>query len=71
MHNCTLIVDTGQQLVPIEVKLSATPRPAMADGIVRFRADLGDRATAGYVVHPGNVRLPLKDGVLALPLAEL
>jgi uncharacterized protein len=66
-----LIVDTGRELVPIEVKLSATPKPAMADGILRFREDLGPRVAAGFVVHPGKTRLPLKDGVLALPFANL
>ena len=43
------VVDTGRELVPIEVKLSATPRPAMAEGILRFRRDIGRRAAAGYV----------------------
>jgi len=65
------VVDTGRRLIPIEVKLSATPRPAMAEGIRRFREDLGDRVGPGYVVHPGEVRLPLGPGVTALPFAAL
>ena len=57
------VVETAEGLVPIEVKLSATPRPAMASSIKRFRADLADRALPGYVVHrvllgPGDVVLP-------------
>jgi predicted AAA+ superfamily ATPase len=65
------VVDTGSVLVPIEVKTSATPRPAMAAGIVAFRELLGAKAAPGYVVHAGEVRLPLAPGVTALPFAEL
>ncbi|MCK4579948.1 MAG: ATP-binding protein [Dehalococcoidia bacterium] len=66
-----ILVETGGRVVPIEVKLSATPRPAMAKGVVALRADLGERALPGYVVHPGDIRLPLAPGVTALPFAEL
>jgi hypothetical protein len=53
------VVDTGSVLAPIEAKTSATPRPAMAAGIVAFRELLGAKAAPGYVVHAGEVRLPL------------
>lgn len=66
-----IVVETNGKLVPIEVKLSATPRPAMASAVKTFRKDLGDKAMAGYVVHPGEVALPLGQGVSALPFAEL
>ena len=66
-----IVVETAGRLVPIEVKLSATPRPAMASSIKAFREDFGDRAMPGYVVHPGDIRLPLGAGVTALPFAEL
>ena len=59
------------RLVPVEVKLSATPRPGMAAAIRTFRKDLGAEAWPGYVVHPGDVRLPLGDGATALPFADL
>lgn len=65
------VVDTGAGLVPIEVKLSATPRPAMAAAIKTFQRDMGSAVMPGYVVHPGDVRLPLGPGVAALPFAEL
>lgn len=57
--------------MPIEVKASATPRPAMARPIGTLQRDLGEAAAPGYVVHPGDVRLPLGQGVRALPFAEL
>jgi predicted AAA+ superfamily ATPase len=66
-----LIVQSEGKLVPIEVKLSATPSPAMAGPIKRFRENLSGKAMPGYVVHPGDVRLPLGKGVTALPFAEL
>lgn len=66
-----IIVETEGRLVPIEVKLSATPRPAMATSIRTFQQDLGDEAAAGYVVHPGDQRLPLGGQVSALPFSQL
>ena len=65
------VVDCSRGLVPIEVKLSATPRPAMAAAISAFRADLGDAAAPGYLIHPGDVRLPLGRGTTALPFVDL
>ncbi len=66
-----ILVETDRRLVPIEVKLSATPRVAMASGVKLFRKDMGDRSLPGYVIHPGDVTLPLGSGVTALPFAEL
>jgi predicted AAA+ superfamily ATPase len=66
-----LVVESQGRLVPIEVKLSSTPRPAMAEGIAAFQRDLGRRAAPGYVVHPGEQLLPLRPGVVALPFACL
>jgi predicted AAA+ superfamily ATPase len=65
------VMDTGSALIPIEVKTSATPRPAMAVGMLTFRELLGAKAAPGYLVHAGEVRLPLAPGVTALPFAEL
>lgn len=67
-----LLVETGRMLIPIEVKLSHTPLPAMAAGIRTLREDLGgDKVGPGYVVHGGDVRLPLGPSVAAIPFAEL
>ena len=65
------VVETGAGLIPIEVKLSATPRPAMGDAIRTFQGDMKSAAMPGYVVHPGDIRLPLGPGVTALPFADL
>lgn len=66
-----IIVETQRKLVPIEVKLSATPRPEMAAAISSFNKDFSDRVLPGYVVHPGNTILPLGKGITALPFAML
>ncbi len=65
------VVETGGSLVPVEVKASATPRPGMANAIRTLQRDLGDAAAPGYVVHSGDVRLPLGRGTTALPFGEL
>lgn len=59
------------RLVPLEAKTSATPRPAMASSIRAFRKDLGEVATTGFVVHPGEMRLPLGPHASALPFGNL
>jgi len=66
-----IVVEADGKVVPIEVKLSATPRPAMASSIKKFQQDFGDKAGPGFVVHPGDIRLPLGSNVTALPFAEL
>ena len=66
-----IVVEAAGKLVPIEVKLSTTPRPAMGFSIKTFQEDFGEKAMYGYVVHPGDVRLPLGSNVTALPFAEL
>lgn len=65
------IIEAGGRLVPIEVKLSATPRPAMAAAIKSLQEDFGEKVMPGYVVHPGDMRLPLGSNVIALPFSEL
>lgn len=66
-----IVVQADARLIPIEVKLSATPRPGMSAAIKTFQEDFGEKATPGYVVHPGDIRIPLGSQVTALPFAEL
>jgi hypothetical protein len=66
-----LVVDIGAQLVPIEIKLTATPHPGMAEGIVAFREALGRKAGPGWLVHPGDTQLPMGAHVRSLPFANL
>jgi hypothetical protein len=66
-----IVVAAGPKLVPIEVRLSATPRPAMASSVKTFQKDFGNKVLEGYVVHPGDITLSLGSGVTALPFSEL
>ena len=66
-----LIIDTGPNLVPIEIKLTATPNRNMAKGIDTFCQDMRSQATKGYVIHPGDVTLPLGPHATAWPFAQL
>ncbi len=65
-----LVIESQSRLIPIEIKASATPRPEMAREIAAFRRDF-DRAGNGYVIHAGQMALPLGEGTLALPFAAL
>lgn len=65
------VVESGGRLVPIEVKSSATPRPEMASGVNAFRRDHARTAAPGFVVHTGDLSLPLTPGVTAIPFAWL
>jgi len=66
-----VIIDTQAGLLPLEIKLSETPRPEMANEIRVFQSDFKEKALPGYVIHPGSVVLPLGPGVTALPLSRL
>jgi len=43
----------------------------MAKGIISFRKDFGKKAPQGYLIHPGDVLLPMGENVLAVPISEL
>ena len=66
-----ILLDTGPRLIPIEAKLSSTPSPSMAGGITSFMKDFGKKSSQGYLVHPGDVLLPLAEHVTALPFSAL
>jgi hypothetical protein len=43
----------------------------MAVGIKSFREALGNKVGKGYIVHPGDIHLPLGAGTIALPFIEM
>ena len=65
------VIEAGAKLVPIEVKLSATPRSEMASALKTFQKDFGDKVLEGYVVHPGDITLSLGSDITALPFSKL
>lgn len=66
-----IILESGGPLVPIEAKASSSPNPTMARGIESFRSVFGEKSAPGYVVHPGEVVLPLGNGNRAVPISRL
>jgi len=66
-----VVIETQDNLVPIEIKQSETPRPEMAREIANFQKDFEGKAGQGYVIHPGKMILPLGKGTISLPLANL
>ncbi|MEW6554271.1 MAG: ATP-binding protein [Actinomycetota bacterium] len=66
-----VVMERERELVPIEVKLTSTPLPGMTAGIAAFKDSFGDRVAPGYVIHAGDVSLPLGNGVIALPFSLL
>ncbi len=65
------LVEYNQQLIPIEVKLSATPNRRHARALEMLRLDLGTRLAPGYVVHPGEIELPLGPDATAIGIGSL
>ena len=65
------VVEVAGLLIPIEIKLSATPRPSMARSIKSFLRDMGGTVAPGYVVDPGYMQLSLGSDVTSLPFASL
>jgi predicted AAA+ superfamily ATPase len=66
-----LIIDMSGKLIPVEVKHSSTPTPAMSSGIRKFCDDLKKSTSTGYLIHTGSHQLPLGSGVKAVPFFEL
>ncbi|MBK8164610.1 MAG: ATP-binding protein [bacterium] len=61
------VIESGDRLLPIEVK--ATTRPSLADArhLRAFRAEYGDRSRAGLLLHAGTDIFWLTPDVLAAP----
>jgi len=67
-----LVVELGgRDVIAIEVKATATPKPADARHIEWLRDQLGDRFRAGVVLHTGPRAFQLTEHVLALPICSI
>jgi predicted AAA+ superfamily ATPase len=66
-----VIERSNGEVVGIEVKASATPRPRDAAGLKLLRDKLGERFRQGFLLHLGPAPIPLGDRLSALPLAAL
>lgn len=66
-----LLVEEQGKVIPIEIKTSSTPKPVMAENILTLRGDLKNKVGPGYVIHLGDIQLPMGKDVMALPIARL
>lgn len=66
-----IVIEDQGRLIPVEVKSTATPRPAMTSGLQSFMADYADRTEKGWLIHMGDTVLPVAPGILAVPYSEL
>ena len=61
------VIETGGQLLPVEVKASAGPRLSDAAHLRTFRAEYGKKARADLLLHTGSTLEWLSPDVLAGP----
>lgn len=67
-----LVVErAGGEVVGIEVKASANPRPRDASGLRLLRDKLGDRFKGGLLLHLGSDSIPIGERISAVPLATV
>jgi len=66
-----LLVELHGKLYPVEIKSSATPRPAHAEAVVRWRALAGDKAGSGLLLTQAEEASALVPGVRAIPWSRL
>jgi len=66
-HEVDFIIEIGSTLIPIEVKLTATPSTRDAAGIERFRTLFGERVGRGLVVCLCQETVPLTPATSAVP----
>jgi hypothetical protein len=66
-----LVIEAAGKLHGIETKANSTPVPRMAEGLLKWRRLLGRQAGRGAVACDGAKRLPLGDGVEAVPWREI
>ena len=61
------VIEAGDSLLPIEVKSTERPRLRDAKHLRTFRAEYGDRARSGLLLHAGTAIQWLAPDVLAVP----
>lgn len=67
-HEVDFLVESHGLLYPVEARLTATPLPKHAEGIVRLHELMPDRLGRGLVVCLARERFPLAREVDVMPL---
>jgi len=66
-----IVIEQQGRLIPVEVKQTGTPRPAMASGLVSFMDDYPGKTDNAWLIHLGNTTLPLAPKIIAHPFGAL
>ena len=61
------VIETGDRLLPIEVKAAANPGYADTRGLRAFREEYPDLFAGGLLLHGGDRTQWMSDGILAVP----
>ncbi|HFE53807.1 MAG TPA: DUF4143 domain-containing protein, partial [Bacteroidetes bacterium] len=70
-HEVDFILDLGHQIVPVEVKLTATPKPALARNLVKFKELFGAKVSRAFLVCLAPRSFFLTRDVVALSYRHL
>ena len=62
-----IVIEAGGRLLPVEVKTTSRPRLRDAAHLRSFRAEYGETARAGLLLHAGGTVDWIAPGVLAAP----
>ena len=71
-HEVDIVAELdGRRIVAVEVKATAAPGPEHARQLRWLREQLGDRFTAGVVLHTGPRTFDLGESIIAAPISSL
>lgn len=62
-----LVIETEENVLPVEIKSTSHPRVKDAAGIIAFQKEYGKKARAGLLLHNGKETIWLTPTVLAAP----
>ena len=65
------VVETGDRLLPIEVKATTRPRRRDTTALRTFQAEYGNRSRAGLLLHTGTLTDWITPTILATPWSRL
>lgn len=66
-----VVIETQNGMIPLEIKLTETPRLEMARELIGFQRDFMGKTGPAYVIHPGKITLPLGQGITTMPFMNL
>lgn len=64
-HEVDLLIKSGHQLIPIEIKSSKTFHPEFLKGLRYFKEIAGERSTRGYLIYAGDREQHIQDFFVA------